>query len=256
MNRRAGLGGLLAAALTALVVILATSGGAGVKIEVTKGEPFQGASPVTRDVAYIAAQQRYLDRHPDVERRLERQSAVQEAAREGAVDKGVEDAGEEEQDRARAAGEEQGGESDEPGGSEHPLAAAPGDAPLETDIKEKPEPGEGTDQNRQSASAAPQERIGRAAIGPRSSLSEGTSFLGADSNDSGFIPPDSMGAVGPSQILVFVNGRMRLFDKQGDPDPNLDVSDTAFWTPVRNGQQVTAPGVQSERSDPTWALRW
>ena len=87
-----------------------------------------------------------------------------------------------------------------------------------------------------------------------SSLSEGTSFLGADSEDSGFIPPDSMGAVGPSQILVFVNGRVRLFDKQGNPDPALDVTDTAFWAPVRNGRQVTDPGVEYDRLSQRWIV--
>jgi hypothetical protein len=236
MNRRAVLGGLLALALVALVVALATSGGGGGhEIEVSKGKPFQGHSPVTRDVAYIAAQQRYLNRHPEVERQLEQQANAQEVAREG-------------------VGGEGGQATEAEHGGTRPLAAAPGDAPVENDIKEKPEPGEGTYRTRQSASPATQQRTGRAAIGPRSSLSEGTSFLGADSNDSGFIPPDSMGAVGPSQILVFVNGRMRLFDKQGSPDPNLDVTDTAFWTPVRSGNQVTDPGVEYDRLSQRWIV--
>src|SRR5437762_14138501 len=53
-----------------------------------------------------------------------------------------------------------------------------------------------------------------------SSLSEplipqtvGTSFLAARLNESGFIPPDSMGAVGPTQILAVVNGRIKVFSK-------------------------------------------
>src|ERR1043166_9424961 len=45
--------------------------------------------------------------------------------------------------------------------------------------------------------------------------SVGVSFLGAQISESGFIPPDSMGAVGPSQILVCVNGRIKVFDKTG-----------------------------------------
>ena len=63
-----------------------------------------------------------------------------------------------------------------------------------------------------------------------------------------------MGAVGPSQILVFVNGRVRLFDKQGNPDPGLDVTDTAFWAPVRNGRQVTDPGVEYDRLSQRWIV--
>ena len=44
-----------------------------------------------------------------------------------------------------------------------------------------------------------------------------TSFLAARLGDSGFIPPDSMGAVGPTQILAVVNGRIRVFSKAGVP---------------------------------------
>jgi hypothetical protein len=237
MKPRAVLAGFLVVVLAVIAVALLLSGGGGQENERVTGKPFKGGSPVARDVAWIAGQQRYLDRHPEIERRLDREASAKDESEAG---------GEEEEEGGPAGGE--------PEESERPLAAATGDAPLDTDIREKPEPGEGTGHSRQSAPAAPQSRIGRAAIGPRSSLSEGTSFLGADSNDSGFIPPDSMGAVGPSQILVFVNGRMRLFDKQGNPDPNLDVTDTAFWTPVRNGVQVTDPGVEYDRLSQRWIV--
>jgi hypothetical protein len=63
-----------------------------------------------------------------------------------------------------------------------------------------------------------------------------------------------MGAVGPTQILVFVNGRMKLYDKDGNPDPNLDVTDLAFWDPVRDGQQVTDPGVEFDRLSQRWIV--
>ncbi len=43
----------------------------------------------------------------------------------------------------------------------------------------------------------------------------GTSFLGAQLSESSYKPPDSMGAVGPTQILVVVNGRIKVFDKAG-----------------------------------------
>jgi hypothetical protein len=238
MKRRAILLGLLAFALVAMVVVLASSGNDGQKAEITQGKPFTGSFPVTRTVASIAAKQRYLDRHPEIERRAERKAAADEAARE-------QEARERE---GGAAGEEQAG-------GERPLAAAPGDAPLKTDIREKPEPGEETGQSRQAGSPAPQRRTGRAAIGPKSSLSEGTSFLGADSNDSGFIPPDSMGAVGPTQVLVSVNGRLRLFDKQGNPDPNLDVTDSAFWNSLLpTGVEPTDPGVEYDRLSERWIV--
>jgi hypothetical protein len=250
MNRRAILAGLLAVGLIVLVVVLASSGGDGQETEITQGKPFTGRSSVTRSVASIAASQRYLDRHPEIERRAEREAAAEEAAGEQAGEAEQSEEGEAAQGEE---GEAAGGE--EEAGGERPLAAAPGDAPLETDIREKPEPGEETGPSRQPGPPAPQARIGKAAIGPRSSFSEGTSFSGSDSNDSGFIPPDSMGAVGPTQILVFVNGRVRLFDKQGNPDPTLDVTDSAFWDSVLpNGVQPTDPGVEYDRLSERWIV--
>jgi hypothetical protein len=268
MTRRTIPAGLL---IVVLVVVLVRSGfgGGGEGTEITKGKPFRGDSAVTRSVASITAQQRHLDQHPEIERRLEREAATAEAAREEAVGEQAGEEGEasseERQESEEGQETEEGqeseaeGEEEEAGGAEAQgehlvLKAAAGDAPVETDIREKPEPGEETGPSRQAGAPAPQARIGRSAIGPRSSFSEGTSFVGADSNDSGFIPPDSMGAVGPTQILVFVNGRMKLYDKQGTPDPNLDVTDLAFWQPVRNGQQVTDPGVEYDRLAQRWIV--
>jgi hypothetical protein len=56
----------------------------------------------------------------------------------------------------------------------------------------------------------------------------GTSFKGVGYSESFYFPPDSMGDVGPTQILTHVNGRIKVFDKAGtvgflNADPN------AFW---------------------------
>src|SRR6478735_8289990 len=124
MKRSAIFAGLLAVSPVALVVALASSGNGGQETEITQGKPFTGSSPVTRTVASIAARQRYLDRHPEIERRVERKTAADEAAREQ----------EARQQEGEAAGEEEAG-------GERPAAAAPRGAPVETDIREKPEPG-------------------------------------------------------------------------------------------------------------------
>src|SRR5436190_14589948 len=218
MKRRAIVAGLLVVALAALgAVLVQGSGGQGA--EVTKGRPFTGPAPVTRDVAWIESRQRYLDRHPEIERSQARADVAQEAVRGEAV------------------------------GERAPAEAA------DTHIREKPEPGEQTGPPRTAASARTLQRTGQSAIGPKSSLSAGTSFLGVDSNDSGFVPPDSMGAVGPTQILVSVNGHLRLFDKQGTADPNLDVSDSAFWDPVLpNNVEPTDPGVEYDRLSQRWII--
>jgi Bacterial Ig-like domain len=250
MKRRAIVAGLLVVALVALVVVLVAGGADRQEAELTKGKPITGDTPVTRSVAWIRGRQEYLDRHPEIERRAEREAAAEEAAREAAGEQ-EEAAGEE----TEAAGEGEEAAAEESAARERPLDAAPGDAPLETDIKEKPEPGEETGPEREAAPAIATPRTGRSAIGPRSSLSQGTSFLGADSTESGFIPPDSMGAVGPDQILVFVNGRMKLFDKEGDPDGDLDVTDSAFWDPVLpNDVEPTDPGVEYDRLSERWIV--
>jgi hypothetical protein len=122
-------------------------------------------------------------------------------------------------------------------------------------VQEKPEPGEEGGPPKRAASSIPLQRTGRAAIEPKSSLDEGTSFLGADSNDSGFIPPDSMGSVGPTQIIVDLNGVIRVFDKQTQNVVALDVSDSAFWAPVLSpGAEPTDPGVEYDRNAQRWII--
>ncbi len=122
-------------------------------------------------------------------------------------------------------------------------------------VREKPEPGEeGGPPKTASSRAVPLQRTGRSAIDPKSSLNEGTSFLGADMNDAGFIPPDSMGSVGPTQIVVDLNGVIRVFDKQGSPQ-GLDLKDSMFWsTELRPGAQPTDPGVEYDRNDQRWII--
>src|SRR5437870_13533716 len=56
----------------------------------------------------------------------------------------------------------------------------------------------------------------------------GTSFLGAKVSESGLIPPDSMGEVGPTQILICENGRIKVFDKNGVPGGLNETTDPFF----------------------------
>src|SRR5258707_530494 len=57
----------------------------------------------------------------------------------------------------------------------------------------------------------------------------GASFLGAQISDTiGFIPPDSMGCVGPAQVMVMVNGRIKVFDKIGNLGPLSTTTDNFF----------------------------
>src|SRR4051812_19129215 len=124
---------------------------------------------------------------------------------------------------------------------------------VDTNIREKPEPGEEAGPPKQAGPTTRQQRTGTAAIEPASSLTADTSFLGVQSTESGFIPPDSMGAVGATQALVFVNGRMKVFDKNGNPG-TLNVDDSAFWAPVSSGSEPTDPAVEYDRLSGRWIV--
>src|SRR5262245_1384640 len=77
----------------------------------------------------------------------------------------------------------------------------------------------------------------------------GTSFKGVGISESGFIPPDSMGDVGPTQILMEVNGRIKVFSKTGVLG-GLNASDSSFWASVASG--VSDPQVRYDRLSGRW----
>ena len=92
--------------------------------------------------------------------------------------------------------------------------------------------------------------------GPQSPQTIGsTNFLGAQLSEAGFVPPDSMGDVGPSQILVCVNGRIKLFDKSGAPAPSINPLSTTtdnFFSSVRNNKGTSDPRVRYDRLSQRW----
>lgn len=236
--------------------------------EATEGKPWTGSSGVTRSVASIVARQRFADRHPSVLPSAaeiaaaegvqpgEGEAAREEASGEARPDQGDEDA--QQQEGEQQTQPEEGGEQAEPEGEAQ--AGEPPRAGAESvggqRVKEKPEPGEESLPPKVAGPAPPLQRSGPSAIGPKSSLSSGTSFLGADFGDSGFVPPDSMGAVGPTQVLVDVNGHLRVFDKSGNQNPgDLDVSDSTFWaSELPTNVEPTDPGVEYDRLSGRWII--
>jgi hypothetical protein len=104
--------------------------------------------------------------------------------------------------------------------------------------------------------AARQAPTGEAAIAPKSELSTGTSFLGAHRFEvpANFRPPDSMGSVGPTQVLIAVNGRIRVFNKDGSNPGVLDVTDSNFWSSVNDQPDVTDPQVEYDRLSQRWIV--
>jgi hypothetical protein len=81
----------------------------------------------------------------------------------------------------------------------------------------------------------------------------GVSWTGATLNESGFIPPDSQGAIGPTQFLMFVNGRIKVFDKNGVLGA-LNVDPTTFFEFPSGGQDVGDPRVRYDRLSQRWFL--
>ncbi|HPG93451.1 MAG TPA: DUF11 domain-containing protein, partial [Dokdonella sp.] len=73
-------------------------------------------------------------------------------------------------------------------------------------------------------------------------------FDGPTLIDTGAFPPDSMGAVGPTQFITFVNGRLRTFTKAGVADGVLDVDPDVFFASVTT--PVSPPVVLDFTSDP------
>src|SRR5574341_763655 len=90
---------------------------------------------------------------------------------------------------------------------------------------------------------------------PLTPQTPGVSFTGATLADSGFIPPDSMGDVGPTQYVVMVNGRIRSFSKTtGIADAVLDADTDAFFNSVRNSSSTSDPRVRYDRLTQRWFL--
>jgi hypothetical protein len=74
----------------------------------------------------------------------------------------------------------------------------------------------------------------------------GTAFTGATLAETNSFPPDTMGAVGPTQFVVFLNGRLRTFNKAtGVADGVINASPDVFFQPV-----MTPPTATNFTSDP------
>jgi hypothetical protein len=92
---------------------------------------------------------------------------------------------------------------------------------------------------------------------PQTAQTVSTKFLGVTGpSETGAFPPDSMGAVGPSQFIVFVNGRLRSFNKAtGAADGVMNVDPDAFFHSVMTPAPVnftTDPQIRYDRLTKRW----
>jgi hypothetical protein len=90
----------------------------------------------------------------------------------------------------------------------------------------------------------------------------GLNFLGARVEQvdyavpaSGKLPPDTMGAVGPTQFIVAINNRIRSFDKQtGIADGILDSKTDGFFFDVSNGSRTSDIRIRYDRFSERWFI--
>jgi hypothetical protein len=99
---------------------------------------------------------------------------------------------------------------------------------------------------------------------PRADFAQTVSleFTAATLADTGAFPPDSMGAVGPTQFFLFVNGRLRTFNKTtGVADAVINIDPDVFFATVMTpppgptGLNFTSdPQVRYDRLTQRWIL--
>jgi hypothetical protein len=82
-------------------------------------------------------------------------------------------------------------------------------------------------------------------------------FTGATLADANAVPPDTMGAVGPTQFIVMINGRIRSFNKTtGAADGVLNASTDSFFNTVitPGGAFTTDPRIRFDRLINRWIV--
>src|SRR5579862_2662743 len=105
-----------------------------------------------------------------------------------------------------------------------------------------------------AAAAYPEEPADRIARQPTSSpdaLLVGTSFLAAQTSEASN-PPDTMGDVGPTQILICINGRIKVFDKLGNLGALNTDTNSFFGSVLPAGQNTVDPRVRYDRLAGRW----
>ena len=96
--------------------------------------------------------------------------------------------------------------------------------------------------------ATPLKATAPESAGIRTAFSSPQNFAGPSLSDSGAFPPDTQGAVGPSQFVVAINGRFRSYSKTtGVADGALNADPDVFFSSVMS---PAPPGGVVFTSDP------
>lgn len=87
------------------------------------------------------------------------------------------------------------------------------------------------------------------------SLNLKPNFLAVQYSQSLYIPPDTMGVVGPNQFIINCNGRIRSFHKTtGHADGVLNITGDAFFVSVRGAHNTIDPRIRYDRFSDRWFL--
>ena len=96
--------------------------------------------------------------------------------------------------------------------------------------------------------------VPKTAPAPRIAQTTGVNFL-ASSSSVGPWPPDTMGDVGPTQILVCLNNQFISFNKNGAADGALNVTPNSFFASVGGTTYGTSdPRVRYDRLSQRWFI--
>ena len=104
--------------------------------------------------------------------------------------------------------------------------------------------------------------IGRPAL-PRNGVRHGgvraqsigaINFRATGYSAAGYYPPDTEGDVGPTQILVIVNGRIIVYNRDGTNPNVLNATTNTFFSSVRNGSSCSDPKARFDRITQRWFL--
>jgi hypothetical protein len=76
----------------------------------------------------------------------------------------------------------------------------------------------------------------------------------AFTDTAGYVPPDTMGAVGPTQFLFSVNGRFRGFTKNSPHTQIFDTDQVTFWGATADASGVSDAHVRYDRTTQRWFI--
>ena len=91
---------------------------------------------------------------------------------------------------------------------------------------------------------------------PPLALTPGLTIEGPNLTQTGAYPPDTMGDIGPTQLFVALNGRMRVYDKATGAQQFDFTPDVFFSSTLRNGAATTDPRIRYDRLSGRWFIAY